>query len=81
MKAAFLLTIKKSNLPRVAGSVKAKELMERPIINVEQSLAGKIAGVNVKDFLKIGAAVTYRKKFENGVNDANGSYNVIRNIV
>jgi TonB-linked SusC/RagA family outer membrane protein len=40
-------TVKKSDLTGVVGSVKAKELMERPAINVEQSLAGKIAGVNV----------------------------------
>ncbi|MCW3109749.1 MAG: TonB-dependent receptor plug [Segetibacter sp.] len=40
-------TVKKSDLTGVVGSVKAKELMERPAINVEQSLAGKLAGVNV----------------------------------
>lgn len=40
-------TVKKSDLTGVVGSVKAKELMERPAINAEQLLAGKIAGVNV----------------------------------
>src|SRR5258708_7667496 len=41
-------TMKRSDLTGVVGSVKAKDLMERPAINVEQSLAGKLAGVNVK---------------------------------
>lgn len=40
-------TQKKSDLTGSIGSVKGTELMERPAINVEQSLAGKIAGVNV----------------------------------
>lgn len=40
-------TMKKSDLTGVIGSVKSKDLMERPAINVEQSLAGKLAGVNV----------------------------------
>ncbi len=40
-------TVKKADLTGVVGSVKGQELMERPAINVEQSLAGKLAGVNV----------------------------------
>ncbi len=38
---------KKSDLTGSVGSVNNKELMERPAINAEQALAGKIAGVNV----------------------------------
>jgi len=38
---------KKSDLTGSIGNVKGSELMQRPAINVEQSLAGKIAGVNV----------------------------------
>jgi len=38
---------KKSDLTGSVGSVKASQLMQRPAINVEQSLAGQIAGVNV----------------------------------
>lgn len=40
-------TQRKSDLTGAVGSVKSTELMQRPAINVEQSLAGKIAGVNV----------------------------------
>lgn len=40
-------TQKKSDLTGSIGSVKGSELMGRPAINIEQSLAGKIAGVNV----------------------------------
>ena len=40
-------TQKKSDLTGSVGSVNSKELMERPAINAEQLLAGKIAGVNV----------------------------------
>lgn len=38
---------KKSDLTGSIGSVKGESLLERPAINVEQSLAGRIAGVNV----------------------------------
>ncbi|MEO8822270.1 MAG: TonB-dependent receptor [Ginsengibacter sp.] len=40
-------TQRKSDLTGSVGSVGSKELMERPAINAEQLLAGKIAGVNV----------------------------------
>ena len=40
-------TQRKSDLTGAVGSVKSTELMQRPAINVEQSLAGRIAGVNV----------------------------------
>lgn len=40
-------TQKKSDLTGSVGSVKGNQLMERPAINAEQSLAGRIAGVNV----------------------------------
>jgi len=40
-------TQRKADLTGAVGSVKAAELMQRPAINVEQSLAGRIAGVNV----------------------------------
>ncbi len=40
-------TQKKSDLTGAVGSVKGSELMERPAVNVEQTLAGRIAGVNV----------------------------------
>jgi len=40
-------TQRKSDLTGAVGSVKSSELMQRPAINVEQSLAGRIAGVNV----------------------------------
>lgn len=40
-------TVKKADLTGVVGSVKAKDLMDRPAINAEQLLAGKVAGVNV----------------------------------
>ena len=40
-------TQKKSDLTGSVGSVKSVDLMQRPAINVEQSLAGRIAGVNV----------------------------------
>jgi TonB-linked SusC/RagA family outer membrane protein len=38
---------KKSDLTGSVGNVKGNQLMQRPAINVEQSLAGQIAGVNV----------------------------------
>lgn len=40
-------TVKKTDLTGVVGSVKSQDLMQRPAINAEQSLAGRIAGVNV----------------------------------
>ncbi len=40
-------TVKKADLTGVVGSVKSQDLVQRPAINAEQSLAGKIAGVNV----------------------------------
>lgn len=40
-------TQRKSDLTGAVGSVKGNELLQRPAINVEQSLAGRIAGVNV----------------------------------
>jgi len=40
-------TQKKSDLTGSVGSVNSKDLMERPAINTEQLLAGKIAGVDV----------------------------------
>lgn len=40
-------TQRKSDLTGSVGSVKNVDLMQRPAINVEQSLAGRIAGVNV----------------------------------
>jgi outer membrane receptor for ferrienterochelin and colicin len=38
---------KRVDLTGSVGSVSAKQLQERPATNVEQELAGKIAGVNV----------------------------------
>lgn len=40
-------TQKKSDLTGSVGSIKASQLLERPAINVEQGIAGRIAGVNV----------------------------------
>ncbi|MBC7921542.1 MAG: TonB-dependent receptor [Ferruginibacter sp.] len=40
-------TQKKSDLTGSVGSIKGSQLMDRPAINAEQSLAGRIAGVNV----------------------------------
>lgn len=40
-------TQRKKDLTGAVGSIKSRDLMQRPAINVEQSLAGKIAGVNV----------------------------------
>ncbi len=40
-------TQKRSDLTGAIGSVKASQLRERPAVNVEQGLAGRIAGVNV----------------------------------
>jgi len=40
-------TQKKSDLTGAVGSVTAKELTERPIINAAQGLQGRVAGVNV----------------------------------
>jgi TonB-linked SusC/RagA family outer membrane protein len=40
-------TQKRVDLTGSVGSVSAKQLQDRPAINVEQELAGKIAGVNV----------------------------------
>ncbi|GEO03340.1 SusC/RagA family TonB-linked outer membrane protein [Adhaeribacter aerolatus] len=40
-------TQKKSDLTGAVGSVKASQLTERPSVNLEQALAGRIAGVNV----------------------------------
>ena len=40
-------TQKKSDLTGSVGSVTAKELTERPVINVAQGLQGRVAGVNV----------------------------------
>lgn len=40
-------TQKRSDLTGAVGSVKSSQLAERPAVNLEQSLAGRIAGVNV----------------------------------
>jgi len=40
-------TQKKSDLTGAVGSVTAKELTERPVINAAQGLQGRVAGVNV----------------------------------
>jgi TonB-linked SusC/RagA family outer membrane protein len=40
-------TQKRSDLTGAVGSVKAAELVERPVVNVAQSLQGKVAGVDV----------------------------------
>ena len=40
-------TQKRSDLTGAVGSVKASQLAERPTVNVEQAMAGRIAGVNV----------------------------------
>ena len=40
-------TQRKTDLTGAVSSIKSRDLMQRPAINVEQSLAGKIAGVNV----------------------------------
>ena len=40
-------TVKKSDLTGAVGSVTAKELTERPVINAAQGLQGRVAGVNV----------------------------------
>jgi TonB-linked SusC/RagA family outer membrane protein len=41
-------SVKKSDLTGSVGSVSSAKLTERPAINIEQSLAGRIAGVNVQ---------------------------------
>jgi TonB-linked SusC/RagA family outer membrane protein len=40
-------TQKRSDITGAVGSVKAAELVERPVVNVAQSLQGKVAGVDV----------------------------------
>ena len=40
-------TQKRSDLTGAVGSVKAAEIVERPVVNVAQSLQGKVAGVDV----------------------------------
>ncbi|MEO6916446.1 MAG: TonB-dependent receptor [Chitinophagaceae bacterium] len=40
-------TQKRSDLTGSVGSIKASQLAERPSVNIEQSMAGRIAGVNV----------------------------------
>ncbi|MEJ7829647.1 MAG: SusC/RagA family TonB-linked outer membrane protein [Segetibacter sp.] len=40
-------TQKRGDLTGAVGSVKASQLAERPAVNLEQALAGRIAGVNV----------------------------------
>lgn len=40
--------VKKSDLTGSVGSVNSDKLLERPTINLEQSIAGRIAGVNVQ---------------------------------
>lgn len=40
--------IKKSDLTGSVGNVKSDKINERPAINIEQALAGRIAGVNVQ---------------------------------
>lgn len=40
-------TQKRSDLTGAVGSVKASEIMERPVVNVAQSLQGRVAGVDV----------------------------------
>ncbi|MBY0480257.1 MAG: TonB-dependent receptor [Chitinophagaceae bacterium] len=40
-------TVRKADLTGVVGSLKSTDFQERPAINAEQSLAGKLAGVNV----------------------------------
>ena len=40
-------TQKRSDLTGAVGSVKASEIVERPVVNVAQALQGKVAGVDV----------------------------------
>ena len=40
-------TQKRSDITGAVGSVKAAEILERPVVNVAQSLQGKVAGVDV----------------------------------
>ncbi|RZL16763.1 MAG: TonB-dependent receptor [Hymenobacter sp.] len=40
-------TQKRSDITGAVGSVKASEIVERPVVNVAQSLQGKVAGVDV----------------------------------
>ena len=40
-------TQRRSDLTGAVGSVKASEIVERPVVNVAQSLQGKVAGVDV----------------------------------
>ncbi len=40
-------TQRRSDLTGAVGSVKASEITERPVVNVAQSLQGRVAGVNV----------------------------------
>lgn len=40
-------TQRRSDLTGAVGSVKSSEILERPVVNVAQSLQGRVAGVNV----------------------------------
>jgi TonB-linked SusC/RagA family outer membrane protein len=75
-------TQKRSDLTGSVGSVKASQLSERPAVNVEQALAGRIAGVNVStNSGRPGGRTAIAIRGYSSVNAANDPLYVVDGIV
>lgn len=75
-------TQKRSDLTGSVGSVKSTELLDRPAINVEQSLQGRIAGVNVSaNSGRPGGNTTIRIRGYSSINATNNPLYVVDGII
>jgi TonB-linked SusC/RagA family outer membrane protein len=75
-------TQKRSDLTGSVGSVKSTELLERPAINVEQSLQGRIAGVNVSvNSGRPGGNTNIRIRGYSSINATNNPLYVVDGII
>jgi TonB-linked SusC/RagA family outer membrane protein len=75
-------TQKRVDLTGSVGSVSTKQLQERPAINLEQELAGKIAGVNVStNSGRPGGNTTVRIRGYNSLSASNNPLYVVDGVV
>ncbi|PRD46943.1 TonB-dependent receptor [Sphingobacterium haloxyli] len=75
-------TQRKSDLSGSVGSVKGEQLMERPAVNLEQSLAGRIAGVNVStNSGRPGGRTRIRVRGFSSINAANDPLYVVDGVI
>lgn len=75
-------TQQESDLTGSVGSVKSDELMERPAVNVEQTLSGKMAGVNVStNSGRPGGRTEVRIRGYGSINASNNPLYVVDGVV